>query len=288
MKVIPSGAAHGAEIKGVDLSQPLDDATFDAVLDALHTHSVVVLRDQSISAQNHIDFSARIGAIDNDVYGHFAHPDHSEIVIISNVLDDDGNPIGVQDAGRFWHTDLAYTQTPSRASLLYSFEIPVTEDGTVLGDTLFANAAAAYDALPDDIKQRIHAKTSTFRHAYAYFKSGQGEQFKESAAKLHDVIHPLVVKHPFTGRKILFCNEAMTVCINELPEAESDALLGFLIEHVKKPEFVYRHKWRVGDLLIWDNFPTQHFVEHNFKLPLRRRMQRITVRGTIPTAPQAA
>jgi taurine dioxygenase len=284
MNIIPSGGAHGAEITGVNLSKPLDEATFEAVMNAFHDHAVIVFRDQTLSEQNHVDFSARIGEIDNDVYGHFAHPDHNEIIILSNILDEDGNPIGVQEAGLFWHTDLAYTQTPSRASLLHSLEIPVTEDGTVLGDTLFSNTAAAYDALSDDIKARIQGKTITNRHAHAYFKSGHGEQFKKSAEAMHDVIHPLVVEHPFTGQKILFCNEAMTVCINELPEAESDELLGFLVEHVKKPEFVYRHKWQVGDLLVWDNFPTQHSVDHNFKLPLRRRMQRITVRGTVPKA----
>jgi taurine dioxygenase len=284
MDIKPSGGVHGAEITGVDLSKPLDDATYDAIIDAFHTHAVIVFRGQTLNEEDHIRLAARIGALDNDVYGHFAHPDHGEIVILSNILDDAGKPIGVQDAGRFWHTDLAYTKTPSRASLLYSFEVPVTDDGTVLGDTLFANTAAAYDALDDDIKRRIEGKTCTFRHAYAYFKSGHGAQFEDSAAKLKDVVHPLVIKHPFTGRKILFCNEAMSVCINELPESESDELLGFLVEHVKKPEFVYRHKWQVGDMLVWDNFPTQHFVEHNFKLPLRRRMQRITVRGTVPEA----
>ena len=284
MEVIPSGGTHGAEIKGVDLSQPLDDVTFQAIMEAFHTHSVVVFRNQCLSEQNHVDFASRIGEIDNDVYGHFSHPDHNEIIILSNILDDDGNPIGVQEAGLFWHTDLAYTQTPSRASLLYSFEIPVTDDGTVLGDTLFSNTAAAFDGLPDNIKSRIQGKTITNRHAYAYFKSGHGEQFKKSADALHDVVHPLVIKHPFTGRKILFCNEAMTVCINELSETESEQLLSFLVEHVKKPEFVYRHKWQVGDLLVWDNFPTQHSVDHNFKLPLRRRMQRITVRGSVPRA----
>lgn len=284
MEIRQSGQPHGAEIKGVDLSKPLDDATFDAITEAFHARSVIVFRGQTISERNHIDFSARIGEIDNDVYGHFAHPEHGEIVIISNVLDDDGNPIGVADAGRFWHTDLAYTQTPSRASLLYSFEVPVTENGTVLGDTLFSNTAMAYDALPDDIKARIDGKTITNRHAYAYFKSGQGDQFKKSADALDDVTHPLVIRHPFTGQKILFCNEAMTVRINELPEAESDELLGFLVEWVKKPDFIYRHKWQAGDLLMWDNFPTQHFVEHNFELPLRRRMQRITVRGSVPEA----
>ncbi len=284
MEVIPSGGAHGAEIIGVDLSRPLDDNTFDSILNAFHTHSVIVFRNQDISEEDHIRFSQRIGEIDNDIYGHFSHPNHSEIVIISNVLDEDGKPIGVSDAGKFWHTDLAYTKTPSRASLLYSFEVPISDDGTVLGDTLFSNTAAAYDELPDDIKSRIDGKSIINRHAYAYFKSGQGEQFTKSAEALNDVEHPLVIKHPFTGRKILFCNEAMTVRINDLPTEESEHLLGFLVEWVKKPGFVYRHKWQAGDLLIWDNFPTQHFVEHNFELPLRRRMQRITVRGTVPVS----
>ena len=284
MEVIPSGGAHGAEIIGVDLSRPLDDNTFDSILNAFHTHSVIVFRNQDISEEDHIRFSQRIGEIDNDVYGHFSHPNHDEIVIISNILDEDGKPIGVSDAGKFWHTDLAYTKTPSRASLLYSFEVPISDDGTVLGDTLFSNTAAAYDELPDDIKSRIDGKSIINRHAYAYFKSGQGAQFKKSAEALNDVEHPLVITHPFTGRKILFCNEAMTVRINDLPIEESEQLLGFLVEWVKKPDFVYRHKWQTGDLLICDNFPTQHCVEHNFELPLRRRMQRITVRGTVPVS----
>ena len=153
MEIIPSGGAHGAEIKGVDLHRPLNDDDFETILNAFHRHSVVVFRNQKITEKDHIRFSKRIGEIDNDVYGHFAHPNYSEIVVISNVLDEHGKPIGVSDAGKFWHTDLAYTSTPSRASLLYSFEVPTTDDGTVLGDTLFSNTAVAYNQLDPEIKK---------------------------------------------------------------------------------------------------------------------------------------
>lgn len=281
--VVRIGTHLGAEISGVDLTRPLDDTTFAEIERAFYDESVVVFRGQPITEEQHIAFSRRFGNLEVHVSGaRYLHPRHPEIRINSNIIEN-GKPIGATDAGQYWHTDLSYMGAPSKCSLLYAVEVPM-QDGKPLGDTQFSSVTAAYDALSPSMKKRLEGLRAVHSYSHRYYKlTDAGKQrpplTEEQKARTPDVEHPVVLTHPRTGRKCLFVNEGFTTHIVGMPEAESRALLAELFSHVRQPEFVYAHKWSVGDLLMWDNLSTQHFAVADYALPLRRKMQRTTVTG---------
>jgi taurine dioxygenase len=281
-----SGAPLGAAIAGIDLADDVDQATFRAAESAFIDNQVVVFRDQRLSEARHIAFSRRFGELEIHVLKQYLHPDHPEILLISNIVED-GRPIGIADAGQYWHTDLSYVAAPSRCSLLYALELPVDEAGETRGDTLFASALAAYDALPEAMKNRLAPLRAIHRYGdrYERMKSEGGVRTAlsdEQRRQVPEVTHPVVRTHPKSGRKSLYVNEGFTTGIVGMPEDESRDLLAELVEHVKRPEFIYRHKWRKGDMLMWDNCSVQHRAVADYALPLRRRMHRTTVRGMVP------
>lgn len=196
-----------------------------------------------------------------------------------------GKPIGIKDAGNYWHTDLSYTKTPSRGSILYAIEVPHDENGTALGDTEFASTAAAYDALPEAMKTKLAGLRATHRFwdRYIATRKAAGSDVvvtDERRASTPDVVQPVIRTHPLTGRKSIYVNEGFTIGIVGMPEAESRALLKDLFALCERPEFRYRHKWRVGDVVLWDNCTTVHRLHVDFALPQRRLMQRTTLSGT--------
>lgn len=275
----------GAEILGVDLTKEVDHATFSQIERALADYSVIVFRNQKLDEQRHIEFSKRFGELEVHVGTRYLHPSHPEIRINSNIIEN-GKPIGATDAGQYWHTDLSYVAKPSKYSLLYALEVP-QKDGQPIGDTLFVSSITAYEALPDDVKRKIDGKMAVHSYAYRYYQltdAGQKrpELTEEQKTKVPDVAHPVVRTHEATGKKCLFVNEGFTVSMVGMPPDESARLLAFLFEHSTRPQVTYRHKWRVGDLLIWDNMSTQHFAVADYALPQRRRMQRTTVAGAVP------
>lgn len=287
VEVRPFGGALGAEIRGVDLAQDLDDATFAAIERAWNERSVIVFRDQRITEEQHIRFSRRFGELEVHVLDQYLHPKYPELFVVSNVLDENGRHIGAYDAGRYWHTDLSYMAVPSRGSILYALEIPHDDDGNPLGDTLWCSTAAAYDALPEDVKRRIAGLKAEFSLENRHNKLVADGDPDAALAEAHKkkappVVHPVVRTHPVTGRQCIYVNEGQTARILGVPEEESRALLERLWAHVKKPEFVYRHKWRVGDVVMWDNIPTQHLAICDYTLPQRRRLFRTTLRGSVP------
>lgn len=290
------GRHLGAEIAGVDLRRPLDEAAFAAIADAFFEHQVVVFRDQELAPAQQIAFTRRFGELEQHVRKEHRLAGYPEILVVSNVLDERGNAIGVQDAGRFWHSDLSYKQVPSLLSALYALEVPV-RDGVVLGSTSFASATAAYDALPEAEKRRLQGLRNV--HSYRYYRARNVQAQKEEQARgartvqehapseaqlasVPDTEAPVVRTHPVTGRKSLFVNEAHTSRIVGLPEEEGAALLARLCAHIVEPEFRYEHRWRAGDLLMWDNVAVQHKANFDYELPLRRLMHRTTVRGSAP------
>ena len=285
MEIRKSGAALGAEIRGVDLSQPLDDDTFRKIVDAFHEHEVVYFRDQKLRPEQHIAFSRRFGELEHHVRADRCRPGYPELFVVSNVIEN-GRPIGSQDAGLFWHSDLCYMAEPSRGSIFYAREVPVGDDGEPLGDTLFASATAAYDALDDATKQRIAGLQAINSYEKGYYrdrKSGARPQLtEEQKRRTPDMPHPIARTHPYTEKKCLFVNEGYTSRIVGMDGPEGDALLNHLLEHATQARFIYRHKWRVGDLLIWDNCSTQHLAIPNYQLPKRRLMERATVKGSRP------
>jgi len=284
LSVRRSDAPLGAAIVGVDLSQEVGERTFEEIVNLFHEHEVVCFPDQRLSPKQHIAFSRRFGELYMHHRTDVCRPDYPEIFVVSNIVED-GKPIGSRDAGLFWHSDFCYVKEPARASLLYAREVP-EKDGKPLGDTLFASTTAAYDALPDATKRLLQGRRAVSSYAKGYYrdrKSGpRRELTEEQKQKTQDAEHPIVRTHPHTGKKCLFVNEGYTTCIAGMNEAESEALLGDLLAHVTRPEFIYRHRWKVGDLLMWDNCSTQHRAVMDYALPQRRLMERTTLRGSVP------
>ncbi|MBB6252050.1 TauD/TfdA dioxygenase family protein [Nitrospirillum iridis] len=272
----------GAEIIGLDLGRPLSEADFLRIRRTLAEHQVVVVRDQAaLTPDQHIAFSRRFGPLDIHIQHHFHLPGHPEILVVSNVIED-GRPIGLADAGRYWHSDLSYMALPSLGSLLHAREIPADA-----GDTLFASLAAAYEALPIETQRRLHGLTAV--HSYAARNRAQQAVTgdlrpgltAEQEAKVPPVIHPVVRVHPETGRPSLFISEGFTTRIVELPEKESRTLLAELFAHSVQDRFIYRHRWRPDDLVIWDNRQGIHLAT-GVPPDVRRTLYRTTVRGDTP------
>ena len=295
-EVIASNPEVGAEIVGIDLSKPMDDKTFAAIRDAYYKHSVIVFRGQKITEQQQIDFSRRFGELEIHVLKQFLHPQHPEILLISNIVEN-GKNIGIVDAGRYWHSDLCYKAVPSMGSTLYSIEVPRDDNGKILGDTLFASVACSYDALPEKLKQRVAGlkalnslehtfdrtrKDADIRTEQVDTPDAERTRVAEEQKKLVEAIHPVIRTHPVTGRKCIFVNDSTTVKVLGVPESESEDILGELRTRCIRQDFIFRHKWQVGDVLMWDNCATQHQAIADYALPQRRRMHRTTITGTVP------
>jgi taurine dioxygenase len=279
IEIIPTGAALGAEISGVDLARTLDDATFAAIERAYNDHGVIFFRDQHITPAQQVAFTRRFGEIEFNIFGQrWSVPGSPEIVVVSNVIEDD-RPIGVRRAGENWHSDMCYAPMPPRGTMLYALEIPDLY-GLTLGDTEFASAAAAWDALPTPIRQRI-----TGRYAVFDF-SARKRAFPLTQAEIErypPVRHPIVRTHSYTGRKCLYVMRDDCVGIEGMEAAEAEALIAALADHIVKPAFIYRHQWHRGDLLMWDNCTVQHRAIQDYDMPQRRLMHRTTMGGAVPT-----
>lgn len=281
IRVIPSGDACGAEITGIDLGDGLDDAAFEVIDEALNTQSIVVLRGQTLSPAQHIDLSNRLGGIVPHTFSEFNHPDHPEIFRISNLIED-GKPLGYEKAGVTWHTDQSYIDTPPRCTTMFALEVP-EKDGRIFGDTLFASTAAAYDALPAEMKTRLDGLVAVHQFAARKRRPGRENEISdEQKSKNPDVFHPVVRTHPFTGRKCLYVLEGECTGIVDMPDEEALPLIKQLSDHIIRPEFIYRHKWQQGDLIVWDNCALQHRAENDYDRPLRRHMHRTSVNGSKP------
>lgn len=285
LDIKPGGAALGAEIRGINLAQPVDEETFRAIEAALHEHEVIFFRDQHLPPETHVAFSRRFGELEKHIRVDCCKPGFPEIFVVSNIIEN-GKPIGTQDAGLFWHSDLSYMAEPSRGSLFYAREVPHDNSGKPLGDTMFASATAAWRALPDDLMQAVAGRRAVTSYAKGYYrdrKSGPRPSLTEAQkTRTPDVEHPIMRTHPFNKKPCLFVNEGYTASIAGMAPEESERILNRLFEHACRPEFVYRHQWRAGDFLIWDNCATQHRAIFDYALPQRRRMERTTLCGTAP------
>src|SRR3954454_12240692 len=277
-----SDAALGAEIV-FDLSQPIDDPTFGDIERLFHDNIIVFFRDQRLSNEQHIDFSRRFGELEIHIVKKYLLPGYPEILLISNIRNEAGEHIGLADAGFTWHTDTSYRRRPSRCSLLFAKEVPY-RDGEPLGDTLFANTIAAYEALPISLRQRIDGLKAIHRYSARrrVADSPRPKLTAEQLAETPDIAHPIVRTHPYTGRKSLYVTAGECAGIIGMPEDEAIDLIAELDAHCVKPEFCYRHQWRVGDLVIWDNASAMHLAICDYALPERRLMHRTTVIGTQP------
>jgi taurine dioxygenase len=280
----------GFEIEGLDLSRPLDDEKLrESVLAPLFRDSAVVIRDQKLTPEQLIAFAARIGPLETHVFTQHLLEGHPEILLLSNIREG-GKVIGRPNPGEFWHTDLTYTRKPNRFSMLYSVEIPIGADGAALGNTLFRSSIAAYDSLPANVKQEIEHLRA--RHFHLWVRRRHGDEdgielSEEQRAKMKDVFHPVVGIQPESGRRYLFVNHAHTVRLEGVEERRSEELLEYLYQHIDRQE-PYTHRWRVGDVVIWDNHTTQHFATRDYAWPQRRKMWRLSIAGTPPQGPRDA
>jgi taurine dioxygenase len=279
-EVRPFDAPVGAEIVGLDISKPINAADFARIHRAHLDHHVVVFRDQQITPTEHIEFSRRFGPLEIHVLHQFQLKNHPEILIVSNIKEN-GEPIGLGDAGVYWHSDISYKPHPSLGSLLHAQELP--SEG---GDTLFADQHLAWESLPADLQQRILPLKAehSYLAKYEELRAKNPWRPKLSQAQIDQVapaVQPVVRTHPETGRKALFVSEHFTTRIVGLPQEEGDALLAELFAHSVKPEFVYRHQWAPHDLVFWDNRSLMHLAagtpDH-----LRRRLNRTTIVGDTP------
>lgn len=273
-------APLGAEVIGLDLSQPLGDDRFAPIVQAHLEHHVLVFRDQRITPDQQVAFSRRFGPLQIHVLHQFQLKGHPEILVVSNIKEN-GQPIGLGDAGHYWHSDLSYKETPSLGSMLHAQELP--DEG---GDTLFANMHLAYETLPAHLRRAVDGRRAEHSYLAKYEELRQRSPWRpalspEQIAAVQPVDHPVVRTHPGNGRKALFVGEHFTTRIVGLPDDESRALLDALFAHSTRPEHVYRHRWQPHDMVFWDNRSVIHLAagcpDH-----LRRRLNRTTIEGDVP------
>jgi taurine dioxygenase len=273
-------APLGAEILGLDLNRPLSDSDFQRIHKAHLDHHLLVFRDQRITPQQQVDFSRRFGPLQIHVLRNFQLASNPEVLIISNIIED-GQPIGLGDAGHFWHSDLSYKETPSLGSMLHAQELPA--EG---GDTLFANMHLAWDTLPIALRRAVQGARAEHSYLTQYEELRRRSPFRPALTQaqideVKPVVHPVVRTHPETGRQALFVSEHFTTRIVGIPEDESRALLAELFAHSVLPAHIYRHRWAPHDLVFWDNRSLMHLAggtpDH-----LRRKLYRTTIEGDAP------
>lgn len=272
-------AACGAEIEGVDLSAPLDDAAFQAVHDALVRHEVIVFRDQDMSAEDQKAFGRRFGELTVHPFAPSA-ADAPELIVFDN--DADNPPWGTD----VWHSDETFRAEPPMGTMLRALIVP--EWG---GDTLFASMSAAYDGLSDRMQQFISGLEAI--HDFKPFRqlfdddAESREKLRSFEDRYPPATHPVVRTHPISGRKVLFVNPQFTLAIKGMDEVESRTLLALLFHQAEIPEYQYRHHWTPGTLVFWDNRSVQHYAIHDYH-PQRRKLERITIRGDRPFSSEPA
>jgi taurine dioxygenase len=238
--VLESRDVIGADVYGVDLSQPLFPAAFATLETALHTRAVLYVRQQRLTAPQFLAFARRFGAVERLFLTHYAHPQYPEILLVSNIQDN-GRPIGHADAGRVWHTDMSYTARPPRITLLYALEVPM-ENGVTLGATQFASVAAAYASLPATRQTRLVGLRAVHRVAGRRARTGTGQQDQALCTQQPDVVHPVVRTHPSTGQKCLYVTEGECAAIEGMATEEALALIAELATWVRQPQFRHVRK----------------------------------------------
>jgi taurine dioxygenase len=273
------GETFFAEIVGLDLARPLDAATFAAVKEAHLEHGVVVFRDQRLTPEQHKAFSARFGPLQVHSMSQFNLAGHPEILLVSNDRHPDGRPVGIADAGRYWHSDMSYLREPALGSMLYARAIPSTG-----GDTLFCDMTAAYAALPDERKRQLESLRAIHYFSARWEREARAglrpPQSQEERDRNPPVAQPMVRTHPETGRRALYIG-GFTIGIEGMEDGEAVALLDELERWATQPRFVHRHQWRLHDLVFWDNRCAMHLATL-YPPEERRHMHRTTVKGDAP------
>ena len=274
LTITPLSPALGAHISGIDLSREISQEQRDAIEQALLKHQVLFFRDQPINPQQQAEFAARFG----DLHIHPIYPNVPEtpqVLVLDTAVTD------VRD-NAIWHTDVTFLPTPALGAVLSAKQLPAYG-----GDTLWASGIAAYEALSAPLQLLLAGLTATHNFTKSFplerFGTTPEDLARWEAARRNNppLSHPVIRTHPVSGRKALFVNDGFTTRINELSEAESEAILKLLFAHATRPEFTIRWRWQENDVAFWDNRVTQHYAVDDYR-PARRVMQRATVLGDVP------
>lgn len=276
----PLDAPLGAEVVGFNAADPLDDDDFAELHRAHLDHHVLVFRDQRITPGQQVAFSRRFGPLQIHVLRQFQLPADPEVLVISNILEN-GAPIGLGDAGHYWHSDLSYKAVPSLGSMLHAQELP--RQG---GDTLFANQHTAWESLPRHLQRAVEGASAEHSYLAKYAELQKRNPWRPNLtqAQIDEVVpavHPIVRIHPETGRRALFVSEHFTTRVVGLPEQESRELLDALFAHSTRPEHIYRHQWQPRDMVFWDNRSLMHLAT-GCPDDQRRKLYRTTIEGDAP------
>ncbi|AKJ97775.1 MULTISPECIES: taurine dioxygenase [Pseudomonas] len=272
--ITPLSIALGAQIDGIDISQPLTPEHRELIEQALLEHQVLFFRDQPIEPQQQARFAAYFG----DLHIHPIYPnvpEQPEVLVLDTAVTD------VRD-NAVWHTDVTFLPTPALGAVLSAKSLPAFG-----GDTLWASGIAAYEALSTPIKRLLEGLTAThdFTRSFPLERFGNTAEdlarWEQARRKNPPLSHPVIRTHPVSGRRSLFVNEGFTTRINELSETESEVILKLLFAHATRPEFTVRWRWQANDVAFWDNRVTQHFAVDDYR-PARRVMHRATVLGDVP------
>ena len=270
----PLSSALGAEIRGVDLRHDLSAELVSQIAQAFSEHLVILFRDQELSEEQQLRFAGRLGelgrrSLPRDQWPE--GPDHNPSIMLISNLREKGKLIGSLPDGELWfHHDMCYVEAPPKATLLYAVEVP-----TRGGDTRFANMYKAYEALSDTTKQRIGGLKALQIYDY---KTTEKVDLEGDISQIPHYFQPVAITHPLTERKALYVSPLMTARIEGVPSRESEALLEELLRFTEQPEMIYQHRWRPGDLLMWDNLSSCH-ARTDFSSTERRLLRRCTLLG---------
>ncbi|HEY5608285.1 MAG TPA: TauD/TfdA family dioxygenase [Alphaproteobacteria bacterium] len=276
ISVHPLSSAVGAEIRGIDASRPIDAVDAKQIRDALWRHQVIFLRGQELDAPSQGAFAQMFGPLQKPRTAPEVTGKADYMYVANRTVE--GMQGVLPDGEMQFHTDQCYYELPSRATFLYAIEVPSKG-----GNTMFASTVAAYATLPQALKDRLAGLKAL--HVYDYANAAQIRTDEPSPDAPH-FVHPVVIRHPETGKPILYVNRLMTHHLVGIPRPEGEALLETLFAHIEQRAFVYEHVWRPGDLVVWDNFATLH-ARTDFDPKERRVMRRFSVAGPRPEAASA-
>ena len=269
----PLAPAIGAEVRGIDLREPLDERRFRDIERLWLERCVLLFRGQDLSVEHQVAFAGRFGPLGRRANVTPGATEHPAVMLVSNIRED-GKPIGaLPDGEMFFHSDQCYVERPCKATMLYAIEVP-----SIGGNTIFANTIRAYETLPEELKRRIGELRALNVYDYEGSATRRSDRVAADAPRF---VHPVVRTHPETGRRALYVNRLMTQRIEGLDRAESGALLARLFEHQERAEFRYEHRWRSGDLILWDNRSTVH-ARTDFSAGERRLLRRVILLGDRP------
>ncbi|MDX1485120.1 MAG: TauD/TfdA family dioxygenase [Alphaproteobacteria bacterium] len=293
MKVTPVSEVMGAEVTGIDLSVPMDAETKAALHEAFLQYQVLVVRDQHLTPLQQVEFSSQWGELEIPDNVQHTHAASNRVMILSNELRPDGTAVGVVDGGDFWHSDSSHHAVPSKITILQSVRHPSKG-----GDTEFCNMYKVYEDLPAETRNKIDgligihhvSKVKNKRVTISPSRPGAKDFYEMQANTRGDVLQPLVLTHPETGRKALYASPRFTIGIEGMSEAEADPILDELFAYItdRKRRWHYRHKWHDHDLVFWDNRCVCHRAVGGYGLPDIRCLHRTVVAGDRPYIEQAA